>query len=138
MSIYALMHICAISFWFGVVGAEFVIERSRADSREHGFAVARNHFWIDVLLEGPVAVVVLISGCVLLLNAPLTPLLGVKILAGSTAVIVNILCLAPVILRKRAADRGELGAVIKHSAWIDRITVVGLPAALLALILGVL
>lgn len=33
MSNVAVLHACAVSFWFGVVGAEFVIERSRGKSR---------------------------------------------------------------------------------------------------------
>ena len=44
-------HIAAVAFWFGLVGAEFVIERSRTESQSHGFAVARNHYYIDLFLK---------------------------------------------------------------------------------------
>ena len=61
MNSIAVLHACAVSFWFGVIGAEFVIERSRAQSRPHGYAVASNHYWIDLLLEVPVALTELLE-----------------------------------------------------------------------------
>lgn len=136
MSNVAVLHACAVSFWFGVVGVEFVIERSRAKSRVHGYAVAKNHFWIDVLLEIPVALIVLTTGLILLKDAALTPLLMAKIAAGLLAVGVNLLCLIPVILRHHAADAEQLPEVVLYSRMIDQITAVGLPAGVLALFIG--
>lgn len=138
MSSIAVLHACAVSFWFGVIGAEFVIERSRAQSRPHGYAVARNHYWIDLLLEVPVALIVLATGLMLLRDAEPSAALAVKVAAGVIAVAVNVLCLVPVIRRRVAADAGDLAAVIRHSRVIDRITVAGLPAGVLALVIGVL
>lgn len=34
------LHLFAVAFWLGVVGVEFILERSRAHSRHQGFAVA--------------------------------------------------------------------------------------------------
>ena len=138
MNSIAVLHACAVSFWFGVIGAEFVIERSRAQSRPHGYAVASNHYWIDLLLEVPVALIVLVTGLVLLRDAEPSAALVVKVAAGVIAVAVNVLCLVPVIRRRVAADAGDLAAVIRHSRVIDRITVAGLPAGVLALVIGVL
>lgn len=137
MSTLAVWHVAAVSFWFGVVGAEFVIERSRAESRSHGYSVANNHFWIDVLLEVPVALVVLFTGLALWTSTPLSPGLALKMMAGAVAVAVNVVCLVPVIRRRTAARDNRLRDVIRHSRTIDRITLVGLPAAVLALALGV-
>jgi hypothetical protein len=136
MSTLTTIHLCAISFWFGVIGAEFVIERSRAESKPHGFAVARNHYWIDLLLEIPAAIIVLISGALMLSSVALTPLLVVKVLAGSIAVGVNLICIVPVARRKAAADAQQLAEVVRHSRRIDQITVIGLPAGLVALLIG--
>lgn len=84
MSTLLIIHICAVAFWFGVVGCETVIEQSRADSHEHGFAVARNHFWIDVLLEIPTALTVLVTGLLMLTPELLaTPLFILKIALGA-------------------------------------------------------
>lgn len=130
------LHLTALTFWLGVVGAEFVIERSRSASRPHGFAVAANHFWIDVLLEIPAVLVVLATGALLLRDAPMTGLLAVKVAAGLIALLSNLACFWPVTRRHRAAARQELAAVIRHSKAIDRISMVAIPAALLAWGLG--
>lgn len=137
MSALLTLHLCAVAFWFGVVGAEFVIERSRAESRLHGFAVARNHYWIDLTLEMPAYVTVAASGLLLLGRVELSALLSVKVVAGLIAVGVNALCLLPVWRRKLAADAGNLTEVIRYSTFIDRITWIGLPTGFIALILGV-
>jgi putative copper export protein len=131
-----MLHVAAIAFWIGVVGAEFVIERSRADSKPHGFAVAHNHFWIDVFLELPAVAVVLISGAWLLCDTAWTPLLAVKVTVGVLAAVSNIVCIVPVATRRRAATQQQLDAVIRHSRSIDRITVFSLPASVVAMVIG--
>lgn len=136
MSGVLMLHVAAVAFWIGVVGAEFVIERSRADSKPHGFAVAHNHYWIDVCLELPAVVLVLATGAWLLRGTPMTGLLAVKVAAGLFAALSNIACIVPVMLRRRAAAAQQLDAVIRHSRSIDRITLVATPAAGVALLLG--
>ena len=136
MSGLLVWHVCAVAFWFGVVGAEFVIERSRAESTPHGFAVARNHYWIDLLLEMPAYVAVGITGGLLLAQTALTPWLLVKAGFGVVAIAANAWCWLPVLRRQRAAAMGDLAAVIRYSRMIDRVTVIGLPAALMAFALG--
>ena len=133
-----MLHIAAIAFWIGVVGAEFVIERSRAASKPHGYAVAHNHFWIDMLLEVPAVLTVLVTGALLLPGTSLTPLLAVKVGAGLLAAASNLACVVPVTLRRRAAREEALPAVIRHSRTIDHLSALGLPAAALALVLGLL
>lgn len=66
MSMLLIIHIAAVAFWFGLVGAEFVIERSRAETVSHGFSVAKNLYYIDLFLEMPTFVVVLITGGLLI------------------------------------------------------------------------
>ena len=133
-----LVHICAVCFWFGLIGAEAVIERSRTESRDHGFSVARNHFWIDLLLELPVAVTVLASGMLLLGSLPsVATILVVKIAAGVFAVGINLYCARPVVMRKMAADNNDLVAVIRYSQQIDQVAVWGIPAGIVALVIGV-
>lgn len=131
-------HIAAVAFWFGLVGAEFVIERSRTESQSHGFAVARNHYYIDLFFEMPTFIIVLVTGTILLVETTVTNLLMVKVGAGLIAVISNFICLYPVIKRKLAADKEDLKAVKAYSRQIDRISVFALPAGFLALIIGVI
>src|SRR5689334_10857960 len=130
------LHLFGIAFWLGVVSVEFVIERSRASGREHGYAVARNHYWIDLFLEIPAFAVVLGTGIAMAVNMPLSGLLSIKVLAGSIAIASNIVCVVPVVLRKRAADADRLSDVIKYSRFIDWTAVTGVPAAIIALAIG--
>ncbi len=132
------LHLIAIAFWLGVVGAEFVIERSRTASKPHGYEVARNHYWIDLYLEIPAIVMILATGLAMVNPGKLSALYVVKIAAGLLAIGANAVCVIPVILRKRAADRDDLAAVIRYSRGIDLTAVVGAPAALVALALGAL
>lgn len=131
-----LLHIAAIAFWIGVVGAEFVIERSRADNKPHGFAVAHNHFWIDVCLEIPVVLLVLATGLLLLRDTPMTPLLAVKVAAGGFAAVANLVCIVPVTRRRRAAMKDALAEVIRQSKVIDRISALAIPASAVAMLIG--
>lgn len=138
MSTLLIIHICAVSFWFGVVGAETIIERSRSENKEHGYAVARNHFFIDMFLEIPVAAIVLVSGLLMLNEAHLSsPLFILKIIAGMFAVGINAACVIPVTRRKNAANKGQLDEVIRHSGTIDKISILGIPAGVLALSIGI-
>ncbi len=136
MSALTTIHLCAVAFWFGVVGAEFIIERSRADSKPHGYAVARNHYWIDLMLEMPAYVLVAVSGLLLLCQTEITVLLAVKVVAGMIAVGINAICIVPVWRRKLASDIDNLPDVVRFSKYIDKITWVGLPAGVVALTLG--
>ena len=132
----ALLHACAVTFWLGIVGAELVIERSRTGSRAHGFAAARNHYWIDLLLEIPAVMAVLATGALLLRAVPMSPALAVKVVAGLVAVGANAYCVFPVMQRKRAADEERLDEVIRLSRHVDASAIVGGPAAVVALGLG--
>lgn len=113
-----------------------MLERSRAESKSHGFSVARNHFWIDILLELPAALVVLATGLAMLSDTQPARLLIVKLVAGFIAVSLNVVCVVPVVMRKRAADAGDLAKVIHYSRTIDRLSAVGLPAFVVALAIG--
>lgn len=129
-------HVIAIAFWLGVVGAEFVIERSRTAGKAHGYEVARIHYRIDLFLEIPALMAILITGFVLLSHVAMSTLLIVKVAAGLAVIGANLVCTVPVVLRKRAAERDDLAAVMRYSRAIDLTAVVGAPAALVALIIG--
>lgn len=129
-------HLFAVAFWLGVVGVEFLLERGRAHSHQHGFNVARLHFQIDMFLEMPAFLVVLATGLALLEPERLSGLYALKVAVGALAVMGNLLCIIPIILRKQAADRQDLRGVIRYSLWVDRISATAIPAGLAAFVLG--
>ena len=135
-SVLLTVHLLAVAFWLGVVGVEFLLERGRAQSHQHGFNVARLHLQIDAFLEMPAFLVVLATGLALLEPQRMHGLYALKVAAGALAVLGNLLCLAPILLRKRAAERQDLHAVIRYSRWVDRISAIAIPAGLAAFALG--
>lgn len=130
------IHLIGIAFWFGVVSVELILERTRAKSREAGYAAARNHYWIDLFLEIPAFLVVLTTGIFMVQTMTLSGILQIKIIAGLLAIASNAVSVIPVVLRKRAADADRLSDVIRYSRFIDLTGVVGAPAAIIALAIG--
>ena len=117
-SVLLTIHLFAVAFWLGVVGVEYLLERGRAHRHQHGFLV------------------VLATGLALLEPQRMSGLYALKVAAGALAVLGNVLCVVPIVLRKRAAERQDLGAVIRYSRWVDRISATAIPAGLAAFALG--
>src|SRR5262245_28065874 len=136
MPLLPLVHVLAVGFWLGIVAVETVLERSRGESRPRGYAVARYHELIDRYCEIPIVVVVLGTGLAMLDPARLSGWYLVKVVCGVIAVGANMVCVVPVVLRRRAADADRLPDVIRYSRMIDLTGVIGIPAALVALGLG--
>lgn len=136
MSTVLLLHLTGLALWFGVIGVELIMERGRARSREAGYAVARFHYQTDLFLEMPAFLLVLVTGAMMVDPARLHGLYLLKVGCGLAAVGMNALSMVPVVLRKRAADAGDIDDVIRYSTWIDRTVPVGGVAALVALGIG--
>jgi hypothetical protein len=126
------VHFCAASAWLGVVGAEAVLEHYGRDPASRRL-VAKAHAWIDILFEGPLVGIVLVTGALLLARAwPAPPLLIVKVTAGMIAVIANAICIPLVRARARTTDDSLM---IKLSRQV-RMTGLAIPFGLLALVIG--
>ena len=132
------IHLFAVAFWFGVVGVEFILERGRALSKEHGYKVADIHHHIDMYLEMPAFMVVLITGVLMLDISRLDDgLYLLKISAGFLAVIGNIYCVYPIIKRKLAAQNKDIVLLKYYSKLVDKISLVAIPAGVIALVCGI-
>lgn len=131
------LHLFAVAFWLGVVAVEYLIEQSRAQSRSQGFTVARLHRKIDLFFEMPAFSAVLVTGLLLIEPARFDGIYAIKVIAGGFAVLGNVLCLVPVLKRRAAAEKDDLSDVIRQSRLIDIISLLAIPAGLLALACGV-
>lgn len=131
------LHLFAVAFWLGVVAVEYLLEQGRAQSRSQGFTVAGLHRKIDLLFEMPAFSLVLVSGLLLIEPARFDGIYALKVVAGGLAVLGNMLCLIPVLQRHTAAGNDDLGAVIRYSRLIDIISLLAIPAGLLAFACGV-
>lgn len=132
MGFDAALHVLALGLWGGCVAVEMLLESSaRSDPRLRA-QVARYHDAIDRFIEIPILIAVLVTGLLLLQLERLHGWYLVLVVSGSTAVLINLLCVIPVVRRKRAVDAGEMSRVDAESRWIFRAFWTGAPAAALA------
>lgn len=126
-----LLHFGVLCAWAGVVAVEGVIELT---DRQDAPTATRLHYLIDVLLEGPLLLIVLVTGAALLIQGQAWSfLLAVKIGCGLVAVAANLACVGFVVVRYRRRD--DEGARRYWSRYV-RLSIVALPFALVAAYLG--
>jgi hypothetical protein len=125
------VHFLAVSFWFGLLAAETVLELSpRAAPR----TVAAVHKWIDLVFEGPVVLLVIVTGTLLLARHwPAPPLLLVKAAFGLVPVLANLYCFSLVLDRARTTDEQRALALTRRI----RLTGAGIPFAIAAFVIGI-
>ena len=128
------LHIVVASAWLGLVAAEAVMELAARDRTTREF-VARAHEAIDLYFEGPLVILTLLTGCLLLYRIwpDASALLVIKIAAALVAVVSNLLCIRWVVCRARAATDTE------YLKWAQKIssTRYAIPFAVAALAIGI-
>ncbi|MCJ7753492.1 MAG: hypothetical protein MUP13_02890 [Thermoanaerobaculales bacterium] len=138
VEIPAVIHLIVLSLWGGVVATEAVIEIYPFRHSEMHAATIRLHYWIDLLVEGPLVAAVIVTGAWLLFHLdPVTPLHLVKVGFASAAIAVNVFCIAVVVRRGRRLNRGaENGQLWRASRIVLACFAVGLACAGVAATLG--
>ncbi len=106
IDILAMLHLMVLSLWGGVVATEAVIEIYPFRNRDIHPATIRLHYWIDLLVEAPLVLAVVVTGASLLyLTRPITPLHLLKVGFAGAAVAVNIFCIVVVVRRGRRLEQ---------------------------------
>ena len=138
MSALLFIHIFAVAFWLGCVAVEIVVEQVGLRNATLRPAVPQLHFYVDRFVEIPAFSTVLITGLLMFDTASFTTdwVYATKVICGLLAVGANIYSIYPVIKRKYAADAGDKVAVRHYGKLLDATVPVGLPAALVALGIG--
>jgi NADH:ubiquinone oxidoreductase subunit 5 (subunit L)/multisubunit Na+/H+ antiporter MnhA subunit len=138
LNLVAMIHLMMLSLWGGVVATEAVIEVMPFRRRELHPAAIRLHYWIDLLVELPLVLAVVVTGGLLLyLTDPLTPLHLVKLGFGGAAIAVNFFCIAVVVRRgRRLEGLGDDTGLWKSSRVVLACFAVGLLFATGAAVLG--
>lgn len=133
-----VIHLMVLSLWGGVVATEAVIEVYPFRHREVHSATIRLHYWIDLLVEAPLVLAVVVTGGILLLTtSPVTPLHLVKVGFAGAAVAVNVFCILVVVRRGRNLDRqSDDTRLWKASRIVLACFAVGLACAGVAAVLG--
>ncbi len=135
--IMPLVHLMVLSLWGGVVATEAVIEVMPFRRPELHPAAIRFHYWIDLLVELPLVIAVVVTGATLLyLTEEITRLHLVKVAFGGAAVAVNLFCIVMVLWRARRFDGAEEEATWRASRVVLACFAVGLAFASVAATLG--
>lgn len=137
MNAWLLTHLIFIGLWGGCVAVEMVIEFWGRKDTASKHQTAQLHYLIDIYVEVPILIVVLISGIALFnVDNLIFPTYKVKIIAGLIPVLINIYCLVPVIRRKHASDNDDVEAMDGNTRLIFFCFVTGFASAMVALAAG--
>jgi hypothetical protein len=137
VNLIEMLHFMLLSLWGGVVITEAVIELYPYKEKTLHDPAVIFHFYIDIFVEGPLLLGVLLTGGILAWSIKLTALHYIKITAGLTALTMNFICIALVIKRKLLKDRGvDKNVLWRYSRYIITAAVIGIPAAMVAIYLG--
>jgi hypothetical protein len=128
------LHFFAASAWLGLMAAESVLELHDAYAAAGRGTIAAVHRWIDLLAEGPLVTVVLITGAVLLARDwPPSPLLLFKVGCGLAAIAANAVCIGWVLARAKATDDARKVALTRKI----KLSGAAIPLAIVAFAIGV-
>lgn len=139
MTAWLVVHLGAVGIWLGCVLTEIAVERALAGQGETtDRLLAGLHRHIDLLVELPAFVVVLVSGGLLLADGNFSPWLYAKIAAGLLAILANAVCLYWVLRRARAAACSDGAAFAAADHQQHRWGALVVAALLLTLLLAVI
>ena len=137
MRVAVFLHVLMLGTWLGCLLVEGVLEAMAWRDDAMLVAVSRLHRRIDLFVEIPTFVGVLLTGLWLTQSVTWSALLVAKIALGCFAIAVNVACVAPVLRRSSAADASDLGRMRRESRWVHLAFAVGVPAGLSAAVIGV-
>ncbi len=107
-SILLPVHLAFAGIWLGCILTETLADRALlGKGREQEIILVNLHKRIDLLVEIPAILVVLISGIMLLPDAGKNGILLLKIIFAALAILSNLFCVIVVFRRSRAAQQGR-------------------------------
>lgn len=132
------IHLAFVGIWLGCVLTEALFERALlGQGRAQEMILARLHKRVDLFVEIPAFVVVLVTGALMLLNASASPLLHTKIGLGLLAIVANVYCVGLVFRRERAALGGNWERFAQLDHLQHKVGAIVLVSMVLALGIGV-
>lgn len=136
--VLGVVHLVALGLWGGVVATEAVVELFPFRRRELHEQAIRFHYWIDLLVELPILLLVLASGLLLVSRLwPLSSLHLLKLGLVSVAFASNLVCIMLVLGRRRHLEAGVGEAALwRETRRILACFAVGLPFAGVGAALG--
>jgi len=138
MRLILFIHVLAAGFWLGCVAVEVVLERSRGgrDIAKKRL-VADYHATVDQWIEIPTFMVLLVTGAMLIDVERLGGWYLLKVICGTSVVVLNAWCAVIVRQRRRLPDDERFLATYRRmSRRIDLSGYLGIPLAVAAVCLG--
>lgn len=134
MDILLILHLSFVGIWLGCVLTEALFERAFLGSgRENEKILASLHKRVDLFVEIPAFIGVLVTGFMMFNSEALTTLLIVKIILGLIAIIANVYCVHLVFQRVTFAEKEmwqEFGEADHIQHKVGAIVLLGIIAAL--------
>jgi hypothetical protein len=137
-SVLLPLHLTFVGIWLGCVLTEALFERALlGKGREQELILVALHKRVDILVEIPAFLVVLVTGALMLPAADASPLLVAKITFGLLAIATNIYCVWLVFRRASAASTGRREEFARLDHLQHKFGAVVLLAVVVALVIGV-
>jgi uncharacterized membrane protein len=130
------IHLIAIAIWAGCVATEIVCELTQKRSKGSEKFIAILHWNIDKFVEIPAIIIASITGFLLLESAPNDPIIIIKIIAGVSAVCLNIVASFTVYKRYRCYLINDIKGYNKYDLLHERIGVGCILSILTAIVAG--
>jgi uncharacterized membrane protein len=128
------LHLTFVGLWLGCVLTEAIFERALLGrGRDKELILSALHKKVDIFIEIPAFVLVLITGAMLLAGAHKTPVLHAKLGFALLAVATNVYCVYLVFKRHRLAAEGDwpaFEAVDHRQHKMGAVVLVGILVAL--------
>lgn len=106
-----VIHVCCAGVWLGCIATEALFERALlGKGRTQEMILAELHKRVDLAVEAPAFVLLLLTGAAMLATAAPDALLHAKIGLGAVAVAANLYCIWLVFRRAAAARAGRWDA----------------------------
>jgi ABC-type Co2+ transport system permease subunit len=107
-----LIHLVALGIWLGCILTEAAFEHTLPKDEAFERAVARLHVLVDVWIETPAFVIVLVTGALMFADSPGDTTFQIKVALGLVAVATNVWCVWLVFRRRSLFERGERSAAL--------------------------
>ena len=136
MNVTLFLHIFSVGLWFGCAGIEGILEFMRRKDSSLQYAVARLHYYIDIFVEVPAIITILVTGFLLLDMSEMSVLRLIKVVCGLLAILATMISVVIVCRRRYAVDADNRVAVDKNDKLFD-IIAYAIVAPSLAIALGI-
>ena len=137
MSATLFLHIFFVGFWVSCAIIEGILEFMRRRDSSLQYPAAKFHYYIDIFVEIPAIVIILVTGFLLLDMSEMSALRLIKVVCGLLAILATMLSVVIVFRRRYAVDADNRPAVDKNDKLFDIIAyLIVLPLLTIALWIG--